>query len=116
LRRQFVDSPVLVMPGAGRGLSNSLGAVVIPDVGTIYFGAYRQTGEWGALGRTKAYWSRPMAARVVCRHPRGATTSRLTATVGRSRPRRDGWFAKEHGDQPCLINALREDCPFGRSP
>jgi hypothetical protein len=49
LRRQFVDGPVLVMPGAGRGLSNSLGAVVIPDVGTIYFGAYRQTGEWGAL-------------------------------------------------------------------
>jgi hypothetical protein len=53
LRRQFVDGPVLVMPGAGRGLSNSLGAVVIPDVGTIYFGAYRQTGEWGALEADK---------------------------------------------------------------
>jgi hypothetical protein len=49
LRRQFIDGPVLVMPGAGAGLSNSLGAVVIPDVGTIYFGAYCQTGEWGAL-------------------------------------------------------------------
>jgi hypothetical protein len=49
LRRRFVDGPVLVMPGGGSGLSNSLGAVVIPDIGTIYFHAYRQTGEWGAL-------------------------------------------------------------------
>jgi hypothetical protein len=31
-----------------------------------------------------------MAGRVVCRHPCGATTSRLTVTVGRSRPR-PGW-------------------------
>jgi hypothetical protein len=53
LRRQFVDGPVLVMPGGGSGLSNSQGAVVIPDVGTIYFGAYRQTGEWGALEADK---------------------------------------------------------------
>ena len=41
LRRRFVDGPVLVMPGGGSGLSDSLGAVVIPDVGTVYFGAYR---------------------------------------------------------------------------
>jgi hypothetical protein len=53
LRRQFVEGPVLVMPGEGGGLSNSLGAVVIPDVGTIYFGAYRMTGEWGALEAAK---------------------------------------------------------------
>ena len=53
LRRQFVDGPVLVMPGGGGGLSNSLGAVVIPDVGTIYFGAYRMKGEWGALEADK---------------------------------------------------------------
>jgi len=53
LRRQFVDGPVLVMPGGGSGLSNSLGAVVIPDVGTIYFGAYRMKGEWGALEADK---------------------------------------------------------------
>ena len=31
----------------------SLGAVVIPDVGTIYFGAYRMTGAWGALEAEK---------------------------------------------------------------
>jgi hypothetical protein len=51
--RRFVDGPVLVMPGGGAGLSNSLGAVVIPDVGTIYFGAYRMTGAWGGLEADK---------------------------------------------------------------
>ena len=53
LRRQFVDGPVLVMPGGGGGLSNSLGAVVIPDAGTIYFHAYRMKGEWGVLEADK---------------------------------------------------------------
>ena len=53
LRRQFVDGPVLLMPGGGGGLSNSLGTVVIPDVGTIYFHAYRMKGEWGALEADK---------------------------------------------------------------
>jgi hypothetical protein len=49
LRRRFVDGPVLLIPSGGGGLSNSLGAVVIPDVGTVYFHAYRMTGPWGAL-------------------------------------------------------------------
>jgi hypothetical protein len=49
LRRRFVDGPVLVMPGGGGGFSDSRGAVVIPDVGTIWFGDYRMTGPWGAL-------------------------------------------------------------------
>ena len=49
LRRRFVDDPVFLMPGGGRGMSDSRGAVVIPDVGTIYLHAYRQTGPWGAL-------------------------------------------------------------------
>jgi hypothetical protein len=53
LRRRFVDGPVLLMPGGGRGFSDSHGAVVIPDVGTIYFGEYHQTGEWGALDADK---------------------------------------------------------------
>jgi hypothetical protein len=53
LRRRFVDGPVLLMPGGGGGMSDSRGAVVIPDVGTIYFGAYRMTGEWGALEADK---------------------------------------------------------------
>jgi hypothetical protein len=53
LRRQFVDGPVLVMPGGGGGLSNSLGAVVIPDIGTVFFNAYRISGPWGALEADK---------------------------------------------------------------
>ena len=53
LRRQFVDGPVLVMPGGGSGLSNSMGAVVIPDVGTVYFEAYRMSGPWGTLEADK---------------------------------------------------------------
>jgi hypothetical protein len=53
LRRRFLDGPVLLMPGGGRGFSDSHGAVVIPDVGTIYFGEYHMTGEWGALDAYK---------------------------------------------------------------
>jgi hypothetical protein len=53
LRRRFVDGPVLLMPGGGGGFSDSRGAVVIPDVGTIYFGAYRMSGRWGTLEADK---------------------------------------------------------------
>jgi hypothetical protein len=49
LRQRFVDGPVLLMPGGGSGMTDSRGAVVIPDLGTVYFGAYRITGPWGAL-------------------------------------------------------------------
>jgi hypothetical protein len=49
LRRRFVDGPVLVIPGGGRGMSDSRGAVVIPGSGTVYFGTYRSSGEWGTL-------------------------------------------------------------------
>ena len=48
LRRRFVDGPVLVMPGGGSGMSNSMGAVVIPG-GTVFFGPYRAAGPWGTL-------------------------------------------------------------------
>ena len=49
LRRRFVDGPVLLIPGTGSGSFDSRGAVVIPDVGTVYFGAYRSSGGWGSL-------------------------------------------------------------------
>lgn len=49
LRRRFVHGPVFVMPGGGGGMSDSRGAVVIPDAGTVYFHAYRMSGEWGTL-------------------------------------------------------------------
>jgi hypothetical protein len=49
LRRRFMDGPVFFMPGGGSGMSDSRGAMVIPEVGTVYFGTYRQKGQWGAL-------------------------------------------------------------------
>ena len=53
LRRQFVEGPVLLIPGGGRGQFNSLGATVIPGVGTVYFGPYNQSGNWGTLTAEK---------------------------------------------------------------
>jgi len=53
LRRRFVEGPVLLMPGGGGGFTDSHGAVVLPDVGTIYFGGYRIKGPWGALEADK---------------------------------------------------------------
>jgi hypothetical protein len=53
LRRRFVDGPVFVMPGGGSGMSDSRGAVVIQDVGTVFFHVYRMTGAWGALEADK---------------------------------------------------------------
>ena len=49
LRRRFVDGPVLVVPGGGGAASDSRGAVVIPGVGTVYFHAFRASGDWGTL-------------------------------------------------------------------
>ena len=49
LRRRFVDGPVLLFPGTGSGSFDTRGAVVIPDVGTVYFGPYRSSGGWGSL-------------------------------------------------------------------
>jgi hypothetical protein len=49
LRRLFVDGPVLVVPGAGSGASDSRGAIVIPGSGTVYFHTYRAWGDWGRL-------------------------------------------------------------------
>ena len=49
LRRRFVDGPVFVMPGGGSGFTDSHGATVVPDSGTVYFGDYRMSGEWGTL-------------------------------------------------------------------
>ena len=53
LRQRFVDGPVFVMPCGGSGTSNSLGAVVIPDAGTVYFHPYRLSGACGTLAAEK---------------------------------------------------------------
>jgi hypothetical protein len=53
LRQQFVDGPVLLMPGGGGAQFNSIGAVSIPGVGTVYFGSYNASGAWGTLSAEK---------------------------------------------------------------
>jgi hypothetical protein len=49
LRQRFVDGPVFVMTCGGGGTSNSLGAIVIPGAGTVYFHPYRLSGACGTL-------------------------------------------------------------------
>lgn len=49
LRVQFVDGPVLVLPGGGSASSDSRGATVIPGIGTVYFHPYSASGAWGKL-------------------------------------------------------------------
>jgi hypothetical protein len=53
LRGRFVDGPVLRIPGGGHGMSDSRGAIVIPGVGTVYFGPFRAAGAWGSLEAEK---------------------------------------------------------------
>ncbi|HUK34325.1 MAG TPA: hypothetical protein VLV86_10460 [Vicinamibacterales bacterium] len=53
LRRRFIDGPVLVIRGGGGGMFNSMGAVVIPDVGTVFFGPYRHNTDSGMLAADK---------------------------------------------------------------
>ena len=46
LRRRYVDGPVLVVPRAGSGSVNTMGATVIPGAGTV-FRAMANKGAWG---------------------------------------------------------------------
>ena len=49
LRRRFVDGPVLTMPGTGSGTSNTTGSVGIAEVGTVLFGNFTLSAQWGRL-------------------------------------------------------------------
>jgi hypothetical protein len=49
LRRRFIDGPVLTMPAAGRGTSDTTGSVGIPGAGTVFFRNFTQSGQWGVL-------------------------------------------------------------------
>jgi hypothetical protein len=46
LRRRYVDGPVLVVPRAGSGSINNMGAIVIPGAGTV-FREMANKGAWG---------------------------------------------------------------------
>jgi hypothetical protein len=90
LRQRFVDGPVFVMPCGGGGTSNSLGAVVIPAAGTVYFHPYRLSGPCSTLSAENACSRRQTAAFDVCVCLCQLTRQRLPETDGRSRLRPDG--------------------------
>jgi hypothetical protein len=48
LRRRYVDGPVLVVPRAGSGSINNMGATVIPGAGTV-FRAMANKSAWGSF-------------------------------------------------------------------
>jgi len=48
LQRRYVDGPVLLVPRAGSGSINNMGATVIPGVGTV-FRAMANKGAWGSF-------------------------------------------------------------------
>jgi len=48
LRRRFVDGPVLVVPRAGSGSVNNMGATVIPGAGTV-FREMSNKSAWGSF-------------------------------------------------------------------
>jgi hypothetical protein len=53
LRRRFVDGPVLTMPAAGSGTSDSTGSVGIPGTGTVFFRNFTLSARWGRLNANR---------------------------------------------------------------
>ena len=49
LRRRFVDGPVLMVPAAGSGTSDTRDNVGIPGVGTVFFHNFTLSARWGRL-------------------------------------------------------------------
>jgi len=49
LRQRFVDGPVLTMPAAGSGTSDTTGSVGIPGAGTVFFRNFTLSAQWGRL-------------------------------------------------------------------
>src|SRR4029434_9638874 len=49
LRRRFVDGPVLTMPAAGSGTSDTTGSVGIPGTGTVFFRNFTLSAQWCRL-------------------------------------------------------------------
>jgi hypothetical protein len=84
LRRRFVDGPVLTMPGTGSGTSNTTGSVGIAEVGTVLFGNFTLSAQWGRLSADGG----------VLRAVGGATLSvPVTEPLEGTTLRGDGWSA-----------------------
>lgn len=82
LRQRFVDGPVLTMPAAGSGTSDTTGSVVIPGAGTVFFRSFTRSAQWGRL----------TADGGVLRATDGATLSvPVTAPLEGTTLQGDGW-------------------------
>src|SRR4051794_16403376 len=84
LRRRFVDGPVLTMPAAGSGTSDTTGSVGIPGVGTVLFRNFTLSAQWGHLEANDG----------VLRAADGATLSvPVTGPLAGTTVQGDGWSA-----------------------
>src|SRR5262245_15335893 len=84
LRRRFVDGPVLTMPAAGSGTSDTTGSVGIPRAGTVFFRNFTLSARWGRLNANNG----------VLRSADGATLSvPVTAPLEGTTLQGDGWSA-----------------------
>ncbi|MGC4054468.1 MAG: hypothetical protein QM757_35770 [Paludibaculum sp.] len=66
LRRRFVEGPVLTMPAAGSGTSDSTGAVGIPEAGTVFFRTFTLSAQWGRLKATNGVLRSADGATLFC--------------------------------------------------
>jgi hypothetical protein len=83
-RQRFVDGPVLTMPAAGSGTSDTTGSVGIPGVGTVLFRNFTLSAPWGRLDANGG----------VLRAAGGATLSvPVTGPLEGTTLRGDGWSA-----------------------
>jgi hypothetical protein len=84
LRRRFVDGPVLTMPAAGSGTSDSTGSVGIPGAGTVFFRNFTLSARWGRLNANNG----------VLRSADGTTLSvPVTGPLEGTTLQGDGWSA-----------------------
>ncbi|HEY7337336.1 MAG TPA: hypothetical protein VH639_20765 [Bryobacteraceae bacterium] len=84
LRRRFVDGPVLTMPAAGSGASDTTGSVGIPGTGTVFFRNFTLSARWGRLNANNG----------VLRSADGSTLSvPVTGTLEGTTLQGDGWSA-----------------------
>ncbi len=82
LRRRFVDGPVLTMPAAGSGTSDTTGSVGIPGAGTVFFRNFTLSARWGRLDANKG----------VLRAADGSTLSvPVTGPLAGTTLQGDGW-------------------------
>ena len=84
LRRRFMDGPVLTMPAAGSGTSDTTGSVGIPGAGTVFFRNFTLSARWGRLNANDG----------VLRSADGTTLSvPVTGPLEGTTLKGDGWSA-----------------------